>query len=309
MVLPADVYLQPDAPDPVLTEEQVLRLVRKHAPATWLRQVDESGGEARAYFVDDDIVLKVQRPHRLRARTSLEKEAFFLDLLAEYPELSVPRVLGYGRDAEVEYICMTRMPGSAVRRLTLEGSARAEVLRELGRSLRLLHSVDQNALLASGLLPGDRSPDDFRDRLQRGFERAVAAAASLDEWPLPVSPDDIAGSALSGLVGQPVLVGLHSNPGPEHAFVDPESLRFTGLIDFGDAYISHPAFDLRWPRSGDRTALLEGYRDGGSLDDGFRNAVDAIFTLTDLSIAVTPRWGEERRAQALANLKEAVDQL
>ncbi|HZU77457.1 MAG TPA: aminoglycoside phosphotransferase family protein, partial [Dehalococcoidia bacterium] len=70
-----DVYLQPEAPDPVLDDAIVLALVRRHAPrAAGVTEVDESGGEARAYVVDGDIILKTQRPHRLRPRTSLAKE-------------------------------------------------------------------------------------------------------------------------------------------------------------------------------------------------------------------------------------------
>jgi hypothetical protein len=69
MMLSGDIYPQPSAPDPVLEAKYVLTLVRRHVPAVAVREVDESGGEARAYLVDDDKVLKVQRPHRLRPRT------------------------------------------------------------------------------------------------------------------------------------------------------------------------------------------------------------------------------------------------
>ena len=51
-----------------------------------------------------------------------------------------------------------------------------------------------------------------------------------------------------------------SNPGPPHTFVDKSTERFQGLIDFGDAYISHPALDVwrwRWPT--ERAAALAGY--------------------------------------------------
>jgi aminoglycoside phosphotransferase (APT) family kinase protein len=65
-------------------------------------------------------------------------------------------------------------------------------------------------------------------------------------------------------------VALHSNPGPEHTFVDPDSGSFTGLIDFGDAYRSHPALDLRpWPDEQDAQHLLAGYRSLGPLPNGF----------------------------------------
>jgi hypothetical protein len=57
--VPNDVYLEPDAPDPVLSAAVVLTLVRRHVPhATRVTAVDESGGEARTYVVDDTLILK-----------------------------------------------------------------------------------------------------------------------------------------------------------------------------------------------------------------------------------------------------------
>src|SRR5215210_9339145 len=101
-----------DPRDPVLDESVVLTVVRRHWPAAGrVTGVDESGGEARTYALDEDVILKTQRPHRVRPRTSLEKEVFHLEQVAsQAPEISVPRVLGYGRELGVEYTVMTRMP-------------------------------------------------------------------------------------------------------------------------------------------------------------------------------------------------------
>jgi hygromycin-B 7''-O-kinase len=96
--MPKDLYLQPDAPDPVLADAVVLGLVGRHVPdAHAVTSVDENGGEARTHLIDDGFVLKTQRPHRLRPRTSLAKEAAFLRHLAAFPAIPVPRVLGYGQ--------------------------------------------------------------------------------------------------------------------------------------------------------------------------------------------------------------------
>src|SRR5437899_44443 len=101
-----------DPRDPVLDSDLVLSHARRHLPsAQAVTGVDETGGEARAYAIDADFIFKTQRPHRVRPRTSLEKEAFHLgQLAAAAPEVTVPRVLGSGREWGVEYILMTRMP-------------------------------------------------------------------------------------------------------------------------------------------------------------------------------------------------------
>src|SRR5205823_2385765 len=121
-----DTYLQPDAPDPVLEEATVLEAAGRHAPhAGRLIRVDESGGEARAYHLEGDVVLKTQRPHRLRPRTSLAKEQLVLHTLEGAGEFPVPRVLGYGHADGIEYLCLTRMPGAAMRNQELTPPQRA----------------------------------------------------------------------------------------------------------------------------------------------------------------------------------------
>jgi ATP-binding cassette subfamily B multidrug efflux pump len=82
MVL-SDTYTQPNAADPVLDERPVLDIVRCHGMScSTVTSIDETGGEVRVYVIDDNLLLKVQRPHRLHPRTSLETEAFFLNQLS-----------------------------------------------------------------------------------------------------------------------------------------------------------------------------------------------------------------------------------
>jgi hygromycin-B 7''-O-kinase len=260
--------LDSDPRDPVLKFSLVLELARRHLPdASAVTGVDESGGEARTYAIDQDFILKTQRPHHVRPRTSLEKEAFHLAQLAsDAPHINVPRVLGYGRAHGVEYTLMTRMPGVAMRHVSLEGEARTVVLRELGAALRGMHGLELQPFRASGLFPGDDGYAATRTRLEGDLQRAVeAASAELAAWTLPVSPAVVAARVRDDLrLVEEGPVPLHSNPGPEHVFVDPVTLRLTGVIDFGDAYLSHPALDLRrWGQPADREAVIAGYSAAG----------------------------------------------
>jgi hygromycin-B 7''-O-kinase len=296
--------------DPVLDSEVVLDLTRRHLPsAENVSGVDESGGEARAYTIDEQFIFKTQRPHRVRPRTSLEKEAFHLQQLANRAaEVSVPRVLGYGREGDLEYILMTRMPGVAMRHVNVAGGARVELLRELGASLRLMHDLDPEPFRTSGLFPGDEDRQEIRVRLERELERAVEAASEQrDAWTLNLSPAEAAARARSGLdVIQEPPVPLHSNPGPEHVFVDPDTLRFTGVIDFGDAYLSHPALDFRrWAQPSDRSALMQGYASDQAVTDSFDENWRAIsIMMLMLDFATRP----SRRAESLDGLRVLLGQ-
>src|SRR5437764_726684 len=134
----------------------VLVLLRRHVPeAQAVTGIDESGGEARTYAIDANLILKVQRPQQLRPRTSLAKEVFFLRQLESQPNISVPRALGYGRDsALLEYTVLTRMPGIAMRHAELDEQERAAVLVQLGQTLRRIHSLPQAPFVENALFPG-----------------------------------------------------------------------------------------------------------------------------------------------------------
>ncbi len=300
--MPKDFYSQADAPDPVLDQAWVLSLARRHVPgARAVTGVDESGGEARAYAIDGDIIFKTQRPQQLRPRTSLEKENFFLrHIAARLPDLRVPRVLGYGREGKyLEYTVMTRLPGVALRNASVVGAARLDVMRELGSTLRRIHQLPQAPLVASGLFPGDASAAHTRARFAELLDDSAARIHQEKRpWSLPLSPEQVVRRALVLLPDSEQRVALHSNPWHEHTFVDPASGKFSGVIDFGDAYISHPAFDLRrWRTREERVALLEGYTQDLAVSDAFIQTWRVAQVAGDLAaIAQQPALGPAAHA-------------
>lgn len=299
----ADIYLQPDAPDPVLEEQVVVDAARRHVPDVGrLLAVDESGGEARAYFLEGDIVVKTQRPHRLRPRTSLAKEAFFLDELHRRGDFPVPRVLGHGELGGTEYLCLTRIPGAALLRTDLDPGVRRSALTGLGRTLRAIHDIDQTALERSELLPGDRDPADLRARISDTFARLTTAFDDDARLAAVADVRRIAAERLGATPDDTPPVSLHSNPGPEHTFVDPATGVFTGLIDFGDAYRSHPAFDFRPWSGGDAAAVLDGYRSDGQLPPHFEHVRHTALLIDALGRAARGRTSPEQLAVILDEL-------
>lgn len=291
----ADRYSQPDAPDPVLAPELVLSLAR--AQLTGGRQVsrvlevDESGGEARAYLCDGEVVVKTQRPHRLRPRTGLAKEAALLGALAGPAAGRIPALFGYAQVETVvggvELIVMSRVAGRPVRHLTVPAAARRRLIGEVGRLLRAVHALDVGSSQAGGLLPVDDGWAALHQRLEWGFADLVEALAGLAAGAqLPVPAERVAAAALAALPAgsqwRPVV--LHSNPGPTHVFADPAGA-FTGLIDFGDAYVSHPALDLRsWPDPADRIALRAAYLDGKDPGSDFTAVWTVAMVYADLAV-------------------------
>jgi hygromycin-B 7''-O-kinase len=298
-----DFYVQPDAADPVLDPDTVLAIVRRHAPAAKaVAAVDEHGGEARTYAIDDDLTLKVQRPQQLRPRTSLAKERFVLRQLANVEGVRVPQVIGGGvAEPAIEYTLMTRMPGVAIGDAGLVGESRRRALFDLGGMLRRIHAIPQQPLFDARVIPGDHTPADVRWRFGNLFDEA---AASLDRapppWPLAHSPLQLARLAMCALPDVDQWVALHSNPGPEHVFVDHQTGQLTGIIDFGDAYFSHPVHDLRRFRCrADRAAVYAGYTAEGAVSENFNQTWRVACVLAGmLAVAHEPQC----RAAALQEL-------
>ncbi len=290
---PRDTYSQPDAPDPVLPDELVLELARGQLPnrvqVSRVTAVDESGGEARAYVLDAGVVVKVQRPHRLRPRTSLRKEARLLEALVPSLPGRIPMVFGYDAVAThagaVEFIVMSRVVGEAVRNVTVTPAGRRRLLGEVADVLRAVHALDAAPLGDGALLPADDDGSDLRQRLELAFADLVAVLERTpDAWTLRVSPQEVAARAVAAIPDEwgPAVV-LHSNPGPTHVFVE-KSGTFTGVIDFGDAYRSHRALDLRsWPDPADRVWLHEAYLDGDAPTAEFERVWTVAMLHADLA--------------------------
>ena len=300
----SDVYLQPDAPDPVLTEEVVVEAARRHAPDVGgLLEVDESGGEARAYVLEGGIVMKTQRPHRLRPRTSLRKEAVFLAELERQGTFPVPRALGHGEMEGIEYLCLTRIDGVPVEHASLDAETRASALGELGRTLRAIHEIEQSAFADGELMPGDRTPADLKMRFSDAFDRLAGALKADTRFDGLIDVGEVAAHCLARIPDTTPPVALHSNPGPEHAFVDRATGAFVGLIDFGDAYRSHPALDLRpWTAAADGEALLGGYTSAGPLPDGFEDAWRTGLVIVELARATRGRRSPDELSSSLDRL-------
>ena len=288
-----DVYYQRGAADPILAESVVLEIVRQYVPgAGAVQRIDETGGEARTYMVDDSITLKVQRPHRLRMSTSLEREAFFLRQLEVHTGVSVPRVLGYGRKGEIEYTCMTRMPGVPVYKAALSPRARGAMLFELGKTLRAIHSIDQAPLTESGLFPRDDS-GDLTERLRL---RAVGKIERI-KGASPVQKEDAmrrVDSELSYIKATGQFVALHTNPAITHTFVDEHTGRFIGVIDLGDAYVGHPIFDMWYWSVVDKVRLLEGYTADSPVNDEFITIFRIVNDIDELVDMLNNTCGERK---------------
>ncbi|MCL6445998.1 MAG: aminoglycoside phosphotransferase family protein [Alicyclobacillus sp.] len=289
-----DAYRERATPDPELSEDVVLETVRTHIPdVETVSAMEGSGRTANVYVVDEHIVLKVHRESGTISQAKVQREVFFLNHLAEFTDVFVPRVLGSGtlrpdspgspaHDAALSYICLTRLPGISMQRADLSDDTRSEALYELGQMLRIIHSRPVEPFISSGLFADRSGSTATQDHIQHLFADAVAALETRpDHWDFTMPPREVAKMAVAKLPPSSKAAPLHANPGPGDVIVGPLTGELSGLIDFADSFVGHPAFDLAaWPAPADRQAVFAGYTALAPVDDEF------LATLLVLSVAL-----------------------
>lgn len=269
------IYFQRNAPDPILDYSIVLEIVHQHVPeAKMVNSIDESGGEARTYVIDNSLIMKVQRPQQLRSSTSLEKEVFFLNQIAKQTDASVPRVLGYGKKDSVEYILMTKMEGVPVENTKLSKKEKNDLIFELGTELRKIHDMDLRPFLETGLFPHD-DIKDLTERLQRRYQYAIQKKEGLSQEKISIELTAL-NNDLNNIHNSDDYVVLHANPYIPHVYVNERTHKYTGIIDFGDAYIGHPIFDMWYWKVKSRKMLLTGYVSKKPVSDSFNKIFDIV---------------------------------
>ncbi|MDE1838157.1 MAG: phosphotransferase [Euryarchaeota archaeon] len=198
----------------------------------------------------DNIVLAVGEewifrfPRTLQNARQLEKETRFLPLLSSCLHLAVPSFHFVGKGhagVRGPFVGYRRLPGEPLSLQRLDPSKRPKVAQALGRLLSDLARIPIREVLPSDL-PGG-APEAWR----RGFVRCDRL------WSrtlLPQLPPDVRRrvredwawfeSTRSNFEFTPVV--LHRDLGPDHILWDGE--RVSGIIDWGDACIGDPAFEL-----------------------------------------------------------------
>ena len=267
--------------DPIFDSDFILSIVRCHVPdVKGVVSVDEQGGSARAYHIDDRITLKVQRPHRIKSEFNIQREVFLLKELEKQGVANVPGTLGYGKQGAFEYNCMTKIPGTAVRFAALTPEQRANMLYELGKTLYQIHNIDLGPFNDSSLgWEKYTTAAEIQNRVWHYFNLSISRMSGKLTQTQIDDAKTRAGKLICKITEASAKI-RHADPSDEHTFV--KDGKFTGVIDFGDAYISHPAFDLRrWPEA-DRPALMKGYLGAGKVEDSFLPVCEVIFSVENI---------------------------
>ncbi|MFO0556163.1 MAG: phosphotransferase [Polyangiaceae bacterium] len=219
------------------------------------------GGANLVLGVGDHLVLKLS-PATFGPVLDVERESLLLTTRAVLP-IPSPQVRAYGSLGAFHYLLSTRLPG---RPLEQDSPDRVDVCKQLGRWLAQLHAAPPPTTW-----PRSRTWDVYMP-----VERARAAERQA-RWRVPpeLVADMPAWLAAADLeTEQRPRALLHADVHQHNILCerDADGTRVRGVIDFGDALIGDPFFDLVTP------ALLIGQCDPAcvaALLDGYGVAESA----------------------------------
>lgn len=168
---------------------------------------------------------------------SHRREVVALGSTANRLPIATPELIAEGELEGWGYFVSTRLPGRAIDEVWdgFDTAARVRLATDLGRAIRALHEVPTKQMAEvcepwSTFRPAQRQRCLIREREKGLSEENLAKMEEylvrLDAVPEPAF--------------RPAL--LHTEIGPSHVLVDGD--RISGLIDFGDAMVGDPEYDL-----------------------------------------------------------------
>jgi len=221
----------------------VAGLIAARCPG-WAAETVEFLGEGdffTAFLVNGGSVFRFAK--HAEAAASLRREACLLPRIAHRFDLRIPSPQVVDVDARPELIAYPLLPGPALAREEYLGLAEPDRERcagQLAAFLRQLHAIDPAAARQCGV-----EARDYRARyagvLERARRRLFGTLAAPER---SFVEQEIAAYLSSDEPSSFVPAVLHGDLGPGHVMYDPAAASLTGVIDFGDAMIGDPAWDL-----------------------------------------------------------------
>jgi aminoglycoside 2''-phosphotransferase len=229
---------------PEITPDRARELIRAHTPlaADDIKLLGH-GTDSAAFRVDRDWVVRF--PLVAEAQRTLRLELALLPMLAPSLPVAVPHPEHVGQDAAGRlifsaYRAIDGEPLSDATLRALPARARERALDELSALLAAIHGFPLTRARAAGvsfeLYKG--AYHDQQDTLLDDLDRLLTAA---DRAAIKRQRTAFARAAREQ-PQTPVL--LHADIKPAHLLHDPVTGALTGLIDWGDASLGHPDFDL-----------------------------------------------------------------
>ncbi|WP_211590631.1 phosphotransferase [Microbispora sp. H11081] len=217
-------------------DELISRLIARHLPGYEVGRVRRlgEGQDNAAYEVNGELVVRQSKTDEAAGRAeAVRREAALLAAVAELSPVPVPRPVFVDEEAGV--LAYRVLPGRPLNLHPVREPMR--LAAPLGGFLSRLHAAPVERM--ETLVPHDVYPASELLEEAEGHYRDVAAHLPPDARRLV---EDFLGAEAPEEPGVPAF--CHNDLGAEHVLADADTSTVTGVIDWTDAAITDPAYDL-----------------------------------------------------------------
>ena len=225
----------------------ILSIIQSHMPSLVLDRVDvrQEGWDNWVVIVNRAWVFRFARRSEVAERVPVEQRV--LDYVRDRIRPTGIRIPHYelmrdgnGRVIGCYYKTIPGRPLSPAQFDRLDGAARARLAAQVGEFLAILHESDRTTVQNFGV-PEIQTEDHWQRDLQE-----------IRDQVLPLLHPDEQARVLALFQGYLDFVRTRSIPNAllhgdlthVHILYDPDGKRLTGIIDFGDVQMGHPAYDV-----------------------------------------------------------------
>jgi len=222
---------------PELTDEILHAIAARHGAAS-VSRLPEVGIFNAVFLLGEDLVLRVPRDHPTFIAAA-RKEAVAAPAARAAGALT-PRLVDFDDRHEflpVPFLVYERVQGEPLGGFDLEPARTPEVWRAVGRDLALVHTgiAPEGPVAALELEVLDDDPRLLAEEVAAEGQFTALEARWLTRW-----LDDLAPVALAPVTERL----LHGDVQATNVMVDPKSLEYLALIDWGSAGWGDPAQDF-----------------------------------------------------------------
>jgi hygromycin-B 7''-O-kinase len=282
-------------PDAVPISDDAVRAIgaRHNLRFAGMTPLENVGIINSIYLLGDEYVLRVPRDHPAHV-AQLRNELVAIPA-AGAAGVRTPQLVAADETCDllpVPYAIVERVPGVSLGRREWEPNDLEQTWHELGRDLALLHTGVERGGPAGALGPGDDLPDPrvaAEARAREGWFTAIEA-----RW-LVAWLDRLAPAALTPVPDRCLHLDLQAT----NIIVDPETLAYRALIDWGCAGWGDAAWDSFALPLRAAPHLLAGHRSVAPLDADDTAEARVLWRHLQFALAVLPRgaspglaWGE-----------------
>lgn len=225
-----------------ITKPLVQQLIHQQFPQLSSLPIQEigNGWDNTVYRIGDDYVFRF--PRRQLAVSLLRTEARILPKLENYITIPYSKPLFFGEGSEeypFPFLGYTYLSGKFP--IGISDEARKQSTEPLARFLKNLHTFPIVTAQQEGVLLDQRNLTDLAERKEKMLNFLTQLTIFITPAELNEIAEYLHGISLDRVMPQHVLI--HGDLHFKNMLVD-DNGKLTGIIDWGDVNIGHPACDL-----------------------------------------------------------------